>query len=244
VLHRHRPALVPRAVGLEHVDDHEVAAPLERHARQVGQELLVVELLEPLLVREDLGLELLLRQRRLAPLAVEVDLRIERPRQEADGAQVARRARHEHRVAPAAEDEQSAEPERQLLAHGDQRLAVRPQVRLDERIGLRVLARRDRLIVDQEQAPLAAPPERHRRRQLHLRARIEAVDVEQLLALEGGLAAEAIDQRLLIDRRGRLEHQIGDEAVELECHGRVPCPIDSRFAGARATRAPAIRRPG
>ncbi len=99
-LHDQRLALVPRAVGLEHVDDHQVAAALERGARQPGEDLRLVELLEPLLVGHDLGLELLLRQRGLPALAVDIDLRVERPRQEADRAKISHVAGDQHGVAP------------------------------------------------------------------------------------------------------------------------------------------------
>jgi hypothetical protein len=216
LLHQHRLALIPRTVGLEHVDDDHVAAPLERHAGEPREDLLIVELLEALLECHQLGLELLLRERRLTALAVDVDLRVERVRQQANPAQVAHRARDDHRIAPAAEREDAAEPHRELLARRDQRLLERAQVDFDHRIVLRLGARRRRLIVDDHQAALAAAAERHRWRQLHLGARIEAIDVEQLLRLQDSLAPEAIDQRLLIDRRRGLEHQVRDDAVELE----------------------------
>src|SRR6185295_6260949 len=75
--------------------------------------------------------------------------------------------------------------------------------------------------VDDHQAPLAAPAERHRWRQLHLGAWVEAIDIEQLLVFESRLPAEAFDQRLLIDGRVGLEHEVRDDAVELERHLEV-----------------------
>ena len=73
---------------------------------------------------------------------------------------------------------EDVEPDRQLLTARDQRLLERAQIGLDERVGRGILARRRGLVVDDHQPPLAAPAERHRRRQLHIGARIEAIDVE------------------------------------------------------------------
>jgi hypothetical protein len=162
LLHHHRLALIPRAVGLEHIDDDDIAAAFERDAGHARDDLLIVELFEALLVRHQLRFEFLLRQRRLAALAVDVDLRIERVWQQADAAQVTHAARDDHGVAPAAEREDATEAHRELLAARDQCLFIRAQIDIDQRIVRRILARRGCLIIDDHQPPLTAMTERHR----------------------------------------------------------------------------------
>jgi hypothetical protein len=218
------------------------SSPLRRNvvpdsrARTLG----LVELVEPLLVGADLGLELLLRQPAGAALAVDVDLRIEHPRQERDGAQVEAVAGHQHRVAPGAEDEDAAQAHRQRRAQLDQRLARGPQVHADRTLALGLEARRRRdALVEQQQAPLVAPPERPRRRDLHLLARVEHVGVDHLLVPQRVLAAVGAgqrgQQRGLVELGPGLEHEVGDQGQgrrRLRRGGHAATVIDTRGAGA------------
>ncbi|HRC57190.1 MAG TPA: N-acetylmuramoyl-L-alanine amidase [Kofleriaceae bacterium] len=171
-LHLQRARGHPGAVRLEHVEDDERTAALDVHALQAGEDLLVVELLEALLVRHQLGLELLLAQLRRALLAVHVGLRIEHPRQERDAAQIARAPRHQHGVAPAPHGKQAPEPHREVGTHRDEPVLGVAQIHRHQLFWPGVGAHRAGLVRDEDEPLLVAVAKWHAGKQLHLGARI------------------------------------------------------------------------